>query len=162
MKEMHRGSHQHIHWSPGCVQGGQIYIIDVMPRSQTSTVGSGPLQLGRAGSQSQPRQAQCHSVPMHSPALSPAAVSSCSEAPWGVQAVLHCGKCLLQLVPSSTIYMTTVTENPPIQVAVIFWISVPNNLEMWFGMLWELLETVRQQDAMGAEFDFAFLSLPKD
>lgn len=32
-------------------------------------------------------------------------------------------------------------------------------LEMWLGMLWELLETVKQQDA---EFDFTFLSLPKD
>lgn len=46
---------------------------------------------------------------------------------------------------------------------VIFWISVPNNLEMWF---WDAMRTIGNSKAAGhnvsKEFDFTFPSLPKD
>lgn len=163
-QEMHRGSDQH--WSPGCMWGGQVYIIDVLPRSPDWHSGLWPL-AAREGWEPEPPEAgtvPCWlghlPVPMHSPALSPAAVSA-SEAPGDLQAVLHCGKYLLQLVPSSIIYMTTVTENSPVQVEVIFCISVPNNLETCFGMLWELLETVKAAGCNVSSLTSLFLVYPR-
>lgn len=80
---------------------------------QTSTLGSGPLQLSNAERQSHPSQAQCHAglemlpVPTHSTSLSYTDVSACSETPQGPPGCAAlCGKYLLKLVPSSTIQVT--------------------------------------------------------
>lgn len=46
-------------------------------------------------------------------------------------------------------------------VVVIFWTLVPNNLEIWF---WDAKRTVGNSKAadVSKEFDFTFFSLPKD
>lgn len=80
---------------------------------QTSTLGSGPRQLSNAERQSHPSRAQCHAaletlpVPTHSVSWSCTAVSACSKTPQGPPACATlCGKYLLQLAQSGTIYMT--------------------------------------------------------